>query len=171
MLAVSYLTLTTMWKLNEVPYRDGARPTLTRDMGELFPRLSGIHTTPQNFERYASLKQIVTEQVLPTGRRFAMLQDYPGAHWLFGTHNPYGIDWDWPPDTGGFEPRLIEELEKTNPIAVMPKESDAGWGERLQGNDTPCAQLNWGRHAPVSQYVLRSWRLIGENRYFCLFSR
>jgi hypothetical protein len=170
--ALSYLAITGMWAFNErSPYRDAPRSEHTRDLGEVFPYLSGIHTTPANVERYAALKQILTEKVLPTGRRFAVLQDYPGIHMFLGTRNPIGIDWDYPPDSAGFDQRLINELEKSQAIAVIPKESDATWARPTFAIDTPCEQMSYPYHAPASQYVLRNWRLFDQNRFFCLFSR
>ena len=32
------------------------------------------------FEHYAALSRIIADKVLPTGRPFAVLQDYPGIH-------------------------------------------------------------------------------------------
>jgi hypothetical protein len=168
---VAWLALVGMWGLCAQPYRDGPRPELTQNLGELFPRLSGVHTTPANFERYAALKQIVTERILPAGRPFATLQDYPGVHWLFGTRNPIAIDWNWPLDAAGFEGRIIDDLERTNAVAIVPKSHDADWGELSLADDTPCSRLDTAHHTVASRYVVQRWRLIGENRFFCLFSR
>jgi hypothetical protein len=161
-----------MWNVNQVnPYRDVVRSKLTADLGEVFVKLSGVKTSPANLERYQDLRKLVTEQVLPTGRPFVALQDYPGINWLFGTRNPISIDWCYPPEPDGFEPRLIQELERSDAIAIIPKDHDARWAEETLASETACAELKLEGYNDISYYVVKRWRVVGEDGYFCLFRR
>jgi hypothetical protein len=170
--AAALLILQFMWNLNvKRPYRDAPRPMLTRSLGDLFHKLKGIKTSPANYERYHALKQIISDQVLPTGLPFVALQDYPGLPWLFDKHNPIGIDWAWPLDIHGFEPRLIDELEHSDAIAVVPKEFNAGRRVLPLADPTPCLQIDFSPYNLLSQHVARNWTLVGENDYFCLFRK
>lgn len=68
------------WKLNEEdPYRDIARSSQTKDLGEISPKLAGIRTNPSTFGRYLELKALVQTHSVDAQRPFAVLQDYPGA--------------------------------------------------------------------------------------------
>lgn len=168
---VASVGVAAAWNVNvRAPYRDGPRPELTADLGELFPRLAGIHTTPANFERYAALKQIVTEEVLANGRSFAVLQDYPGIHWLLGTRNPIGIDWNWYQDNEGFEDRLIADLERARPTAIVPKEIAARADLPSFATAKPCNALSFEHYTRAARHVVNRWRLVAENAFFCLYA-
>ena len=170
--ATALLLLQSMWSLNfRSPYRDARRPELTRNLGKLFPVLSGIKTSPANYKRYKALKEIIVDKVLPTGLPFVALQDYPGLPWLFKRQNPIGIDWAWPPDIAGFESRLIEELDGSRMFAVVPKQANAGWGDEPMANPTPCLQIDFSSHNSLSQHVAQNWKLMSENDFFCVFAK
>jgi hypothetical protein len=158
------------WNLNVGwPYRDLARPQLTEDLGVLFPKLAGIRTSKPTFARYAELKRVVEQHARSKERPFVVLQDYPGVNWLFGTRNPISIDWCYPPEPDGFEPRILAELEASDPIAIVPKEKDAPIG--LETTYPPCEGMDFRAHNPVSQAVVQTWRLVGSGNYFCLYRR
>jgi hypothetical protein len=159
-----------LWQANaDRPYRDGARATLTRNLGELFPKLSGIRTAQGNFDRYADLKDVVTRYARGANAPYALTQDYPGIHWLMGDRNPIALDWCYYLDIPGFEPRLISELERTGALAIVPKESDAPWATGARPG--PCERLDLGRHNAVSRTVVNTWHLIGQSPYFCVYQR
>jgi hypothetical protein len=159
-----------LWRVNEEhPYRDGARPTLTRNLGDLFPKLSGIRTAPGSFARYADLKDVANRYARGAGKPYAVTQDYPGIHWLFGDRNPISMDWCYYVEVPGFESRLLSELEHSGAIVIIPKEGDAPWA--TDSRPGPCQGLDLGRHNEVSRTVVRTWHRIGESTYFCVYQR
>jgi hypothetical protein len=152
-----------------VPYRDDPRHRPNRDMGALFVKLQGIRTEVSNFNRYADLKDAVHRYAQDGRVPFAVLADYPGAYWLFDVRNPIGLDWLYPPEMRGFEAPLLRELDEKKPVAIIPKDHAAPWNEDPQ--HPPCEQVDFGRHNVAAQAVARTWSLVGQNRYFCVFER
>lgn len=160
-----------LWKANdEQPYRDLRRPYLTKDLGEVFPKLSGIRTNPVTFARYVELKNLAVTYAIEKHRSFAVLQDYPGANWLMDQRNPISLDWCWPPDLASFELQVWDEIQKTNPVVIIPKDADTPW---LHNDPEPaCDAVNYAMHNALSRGVVNShWHLLGGGTYFCVFSR
>jgi hypothetical protein len=167
----SALVVFGMVRMNlDNPYRDVGRAQQTHDLGDVFVKLSGIRTSPQNHARYAALKASVEKNIFPLGRPFVALQDYPGINWLFGTQNPISIDWCYPPEPDGFEPRILAELERTDPVAIVPKLKHAPWWPPLT-EQRPCREVDFGEHNAISRAVVAGWRLVAEDDYFCLYRR
>ncbi len=169
-LAAATVVAVSFWKANyEYPYRDLGRPSLTMDLGEVFPKLSGIRTNPVTFARYVELKNLITTYALKEHRSFAVLQDYPGAHWLMDQRNPISLDWCLLEELATFESQLWEELQKTNPIAIVPKDAHIPW---LADDPEPaCDAVDYTAHNALSRAVAHHWHLLGSGTYFCVFSQ
>lgn len=75
--------------VNLYVYDDDFRTEITHDMGELFPRLSHIDAGPQQYARYAELKQLHAKY----GDAFTVLPSMPAAHYV--TETPPRIKADW----------------------------------------------------------------------------
>lgn len=168
--ALTLVVGAVFWNTNyQSPYRDHPRGALTRDLGEISARLSGIRTNPSTFGRYAELADLVRTHA--AHRPFAVLQDYPGAHLLFDQPNPLAIDWNYPPEPDGFEDRLWQQLVSKHVVAIVPKEVRATWGEiPLTHPQRPsCDAMDFSSHAPLTQRVTDNWMLLAAGNFFCVY--
>lgn len=160
------------WQLNEAnPYRDQQRTLLTQDLGEISPRLEGMQTNQATFDRYVELKALVQRYSVEGHRSFAVLFNYPGAHWIFEQKSPYGLDWNYPPEPDGFEEGLWRQLVDHNAIAFIPKEVAARWGPEEAQPPPACSSIDYSGHSLLSAWAATRWKLLAEGRYFCLYSQ
>ncbi|MCB0533007.1 MAG: hypothetical protein H6574_04715 [Lewinellaceae bacterium] len=70
-------------------YRDGRRFTLTEHLGEVFPRLNGIFSSPETFARYQNLRTLASRY----GTTFKTLPTFPEANYITATYPPLPLDW------------------------------------------------------------------------------
>lgn len=74
---------------NWTPYRQAPLPEVTSDMGTISPKLKYIKADKPTFDRFMELKGLVAKY----GPNYIVTTNYPGAHYLFNTHNPLPADW------------------------------------------------------------------------------
>lgn len=74
---------------NWIPYRQAPLPQVTSDMGTISPKLKYIKADKPTFDRFMELKGLVGKY----GPNYIVTTNYPGAHYLFNTHNPLPADW------------------------------------------------------------------------------
>ncbi len=155
-----------------VPYRDQPRSAQSKDLGELFVPLRGIHTNPNTFDRYLELKTLIDQHVLSTARPFVVFFDYPLIHALYGQQSPVGIDWFWPPEYAGHEARLLRELRAARPLLFVQRERQTPFGEKGPPDLRPCPALGYpARQAgELLLAALQGAKPLGGGRYFCVFS-
>lgn len=76
---------------NLKPYRDESVGHLSKDLGEISERVSGIYSTSQTFDKYKELKELLLKLGCD---KTAVLPSQPLAHYLFGCKNPLRADWE-----------------------------------------------------------------------------
>jgi len=70
-------------------YRDGPRAAMTGHLGNVFPRLSGIYSSPETLARYRNLQELAARY----GPVFKTLPTFPAANFLTDTRPPLPLDW------------------------------------------------------------------------------
>jgi hypothetical protein len=164
------VVVVSFWKMNQqLPYRELSRDQLTEDLAPISPKLAGIRTNRNTFARYAELKALVTQHALALGKPYAVVQNYPGIHWLLGDRNPTHIDWAYPDEIQGFEEVLWNDLLQSRAVAIVPKEvGDDWWGDPPS---VACESKAYQRQQGLSERVVQEWRLIASGRAFCVFAQ
>jgi hypothetical protein len=163
------LVVVSMWRVNELkPYRDVPVAQQSRDLGEAFPRLRGIKTNDFTFARYAEAKALIERWALPANRPFIVVHEYPEIHWLMDQQSPLGIDWLWPNDYRGNEPRLLAELDLARPVVLMMREADS----QIAPIPGACPDLRYSAAgvSGVARRVLERGRYLGGGQFFCVYS-
>jgi hypothetical protein len=86
----SLLLLLGVFRLGyEFVYRDGPRSEMTEHLGAVFPRLSGIYSTPETLARYQDLRALAHRY----GPDFKTLPALPWANFLCDSKPPLPLDW------------------------------------------------------------------------------
>lgn len=165
-LAVTLLVGASLYRVaDERPYRDLPRSQLTSDLGDHFDRLATLRTNRHLHQRYGELKALLARHA--GHRPFVVTEDWIAIHWLTGTSSPWAIDWTLSPEPNGFEPRLWADLERSRPVAIVPKRKNEPVGE---GASAPtCAELGLDEHSEFSRRIAQQWTLREDSPSFCVF--
>lgn len=98
-------------------YRDGYRDDMTAPLGQVFPALNGIYTTPQKAALYADLAALAKRY----GSDFAVLPAFPQANFLTRTRPPLPLDWVVRREMGRYETFVEEEALRQRPVFFLEK--------------------------------------------------
>ncbi|MBL7781874.1 MAG: hypothetical protein JNM22_11705 [Saprospiraceae bacterium] len=102
----------------EFVYRDGQRSDMTVSMGAIFPKLSGIYSTPEKVDLYAELSRLRQE----FGQNYIVLPAFPQAHFLTGDCSPIPLDWVVKRETNGDSALILKALSNSHPFVFIEKE-------------------------------------------------
>ncbi len=84
------LTLLLVFRLGySFVYRNGPRTAMTEHLGDVFPRLTGIFSSPETLSRYQNLRTLAGRY----GPGFKTLPTFPAANYLAETKPPLPLDW------------------------------------------------------------------------------
>ncbi len=104
-------------------YRDGPRSNMTVHLGAIFPRLTGIYSSPETAGLYRDLAMLHQRY----GDRFAVLPAFPQANYLCDSRPLLPLDWVVQRETGGRQNLLEEVALRENPYFLVEK----SWRYRL----------------------------------------
>lgn len=102
----------------EYVYRDGRRSSMTEPMGLVFPKLSGIYSSPESVAIYQDLKRLSVKY----GPNFTVLPAFPLANYLTSTPPPLPLDWVVNRETNGNNTLIIKNLNSILSIIFIEKE-------------------------------------------------
>jgi hypothetical protein len=102
---------------HEFVYRDGKRSEMTRNMGEVFPKLSGIYSDSATYNRYDDLKRLAHKY----GENFSVLPAFPLANYLTNSTPPLPLDWVVKREMAGQESLVWKALLEKRPILLLEK--------------------------------------------------
>jgi len=98
-------------------YRDGPRSAMTEHLGAIFPRLSGIYSSPETAALYRDLADL-TRRYGPTVKT---LPAFPQANFLTGTRPPLPLDWVVEREMGAGRALVEAELSCVRPVFFIEK--------------------------------------------------
>jgi hypothetical protein len=130
------------------------RADLTVDMQPISPALSRIKGTPQQFQIYSELVELIRHR---PGRPFAVLPNMPLAHALVGQPNPIGIDWPINAEVGPFLPMIQSKLAQSVDYAIVVRHVQP----------PPATDGKFGCKAAL--YVMAHWQLVGTTPHFDIY--
>lgn len=133
-------------------YADGLRKELNMDMGGVFPKLSGIRSDKETFEKYAELKSLSAKY----GPVFKTLPSMPLSNYLTGTRSPAGADWLMDIELNGKADVVLEQLKREKAVALVEKHPRFS-----------AAEGQWGSR--VTREVEKEWKLLEETGYFKVY--
>lgn len=101
----------------EFVYRDGGRSAMTVHLGAVFPKLSGIYSSPQTQELYQDLKALATKY----GSNFSVLPAFPQANYLTGAKPPLPLDWVVNRETNGDNILIYKKIKELKPLIFVER--------------------------------------------------
>jgi len=114
-------------------YRDGPRAAMTEHLGDIFPKISGIYSSPETAALYRDLADLTRRY----GPNIKTLPAFPQANFLTGTRPPLPLDWVVEREMGAGR-TLVEAEQARTPIIFLVEKTFA---EKLQ-NDPEMALAN-----------------------------
>lgn len=131
-------------------YNDSNRSELTFNMGEIFPRLSGIKSDATTYEQYKELKELSAVY-----DNFTVVPSMTLAHYVTNTKNPIGVDWV-------FDHHLAGEIEKHYQMLVDKKVTV--FLEPFEDHPN-----NYEESAKLSVLIKERWELVAKTPYFRVY--
>lgn len=132
-------------------YRDGLRCSMTENMGEIFPQLSGIYSSTTTAARYLDLK-ILAQKYGPV---FKVLPAFPQANYLTNTTPPLPLDWVVTRESNGDNRLIIKAFMTKKPVVFLEK-----WAEDKISTDPEFAAV---------KILLEKCELVEETTFFKIY--
>lgn len=101
----------------EYVYRDGTRTDMTAHLGAIFPKLSGIYSSPQTAEQYRDLRDLA----LRYRQNFKTLPAFPLANYLTDSYPPLPLDWVVLREMGAGQPLVESAFLQEKPVLFIEK--------------------------------------------------
>ena len=130
------------------------RESMTADMSAISPVLKSIKSTPEQYDLYAQLMEIMNKL---GDSKYVVLPNLPLAHALQGKSNPLGIDWPLNAEIGKSENKLLDRLSNRVEFAIVYK------------NSSPKPETEGMFGSKITQYVNENWRLVESTEKFSVF--
>lgn len=114
---VALLGLLALFRLSyEFVYRDGRRSEMNAHLGDVFPQLSGIYSTPEKEKLYLDLKNLAARYP-----NFKTLPAFPQANFLTKTPPPFPLDWVVNRETNGDNTLILKNLKESRTVLFIEK--------------------------------------------------
>ena len=136
----------------EFVYRDGRRSQMKYEMSAVFPKLKGIRSSQETYDKYSELK-VLKEQYGPV---FKTLPSFPLANYLTNTASPFPLDWVISVETNQHNEALLEKIEEGEIVFFIEKEFEG----QIKGNP----------RYEVTEYVMEHYQQVEETLYFYVYS-
>lgn len=101
----------------EFVYRDGRRSAMSEHLGDIFPALGGIYSTPETAALYRDLKNLSARY----GPEFKTLPAFPQANFLTDTYPPLPLDWVVEREMQAGREQVRQSLETKRPVLFIEK--------------------------------------------------
>jgi hypothetical protein len=98
-------------------YRDGRRSDMNAHLGDVFPSLTGIYSTPQKAALYRNLAELAKRY----GHNIAVIPTFTQASFLTRTPPPLPLDWIARREMGRFEAYVEAEAQRLRPVFLLEK--------------------------------------------------
>ncbi len=145
------LVFLLFWHAHRWVYRDGERSAMSAPLGEIFPALSGIRSSPQKVALYANLKALAEKY----GPHIAVLPAFPQANFLTRTCPPLPLDWVVAREMGRSTAFVEREALRKKPFLLLEK--------------TAIPALNADPELAVVRRLCQQGQLVEETPFFQVF--
>lgn len=98
-------------------YRDGRRENLQEPLGDIFPALSGIYSSPETADLYRELKGLTQRY----GPKVKTLPAFPQANYLTATRPPLPLDWVVEREMQTGKPLVERVMDRDKPVLLIEK--------------------------------------------------
>lgn len=102
-------------------YRDGPRAAMTEHLGDIFPALGGIRSSPETAALYRDLADLARRY----GPNCTVLPAFPQANFLTRTAPPLPLDWVVAREMGAFGPAVRAAMLEARPCFFLEKNGSA----------------------------------------------
>lgn len=128
-IAIPALLVLSLIVQKNINYRDLPAKQLTRDLGEIYPGLEGIRSSPKMYEYLSEIKRLYVELGSPSGR-FAVWPNNALIYTLLDSPDPFPLDWMQAAEFAGNEERIMKETENIllrKDIVVLVERYNVKW--------------------------------------------
>ncbi len=133
-------------------YRDGPRAAMTEHLGAVFPRLSGIYSSPETAAQYRELADLIKRY----GPNFKTLPAFPHANFITNTRPPLPLDWVVEREMGVARALVETEIMRTQPVCFIEK--------------AYVTQLDNDHQLALTKSVFNTGRIVEETPFFWVVS-
>ena len=137
---------------NEYIYRDGPRAQMWHHLGEVFPQLQYIYSSPSTYNLYAELKKHYNSY----GPCLKTLPAFPQSNYLTQSPSPIPLDWVIQVEYNSATNLLIKQIDQLEDCTVLLQKK---YRDDLQAQ---------GR-LEVSHYISKNWRLVDSSQFFLIY--
>jgi len=136
----------------QFPYNDSQRSLLTYNMDAIFPRLKGVKSDKETYNKYKELQELSQEY-----SNFTILPSVTLGHYITNTTNPIGVDWVFNHHLANQLPNYIHKLEDENITVFL---------ENFENHID-----NYEETSNLTVYVRDKWKLIETRTYFRVYQK
>lgn len=149
---ITILYLGTFFYGYQYPYRESQRSELNYNLGEVFPRLKGIYTNKDRYEKFNELNDLSIDY-----DNFTILPSMTLGHYITNTINPIGVDWV-------FNHHLADQLEDYK--QMLSDKNLTVFIENFENH-----QDNYEESSILTVYVVNNWKLIEKRNHFRVYQK
>jgi hypothetical protein len=149
---ITILYLGTFFYGYQYPYRESQRSELNYNLGEVFPRLKGIYTNKDRYEKFDELNDLSIDY-----DNFTILPSMTLGHYITNTINPIGVDWV-------FNHHLADQLEDYK--QMLSDKNLTVFIENFENH-----QDNYEESSILTVYVVNNWKLIEKRNHFRVYQK
>ena len=146
-LALAALLALFRWGYEWV-YRDGPRAAMTEHLGDVFPALGGVYSSPQTAALYRDLADLARRH----GPNCTVLPAFPQANFLTDTPPPLPLDWVVAREMGAHRTFVGAAAARSSPVFFIEK--------------THVAQLGTDPEMAFANAVWKNSRVVEETAFF-----
>jgi hypothetical protein len=151
--AVALVALLALFRWGyEWVYRDGPRAAMTAHLGAIFPRLSGIYSSPETADLYRDLADLAKRY----GPNFKTLPAFPHANFSTNTRPPLPLDWVVEREMSAARALVESEITRAQPVFFIEK--------------TYTTQLANDPQLALTKSIFSTGRIVEETPFFWVVS-
>lgn len=133
-------------------YNDSNRSQLTYNMGEIFPRLSGIKSDLATYTQYQELKFLDKKYT-----NYTILPSMTLGHYVTNTKNPIGVDWV-------FNHHLADDIDKH--AKLLEDNNVTVFLEPFENHNN-----DYENSSLLTVYIKEHWQEIDRTPYFRVYQK
>lgn len=147
------MTIITFWLHYYFPYLDNSKNNLIYHMGSIFPKLNGIYSDYETFQKYKELKELQAKY----GESFITLPSVSLSHYLTNTKNPIGIDWALNAEINYNYHHLLKQINQSK-IYIFVE------------NNSTTSKHGAGRYGSIlTEKIIENFKIIEKKEHFTIY--
>jgi hypothetical protein len=149
------------------PYRDLARPQLTYNLADIYPKFGDVSTNEVTYNEFEEIEKLKADYIGNQSVPYVIMPDFPIYYFIAGARNPTCIDWFICPVHLNQDSQIIEDLSEKKPLVFLEKTYGAPVADIQRLGYMPDEERKIWYSIPY--WVHDNWTKIGEGEYFYVY--